>query len=82
MKECSYSISVLSTTANTQPHAAFSALTHGLLNEWTYLSQIQPNISDLLLPLDDVLRTDLLPALTGHPRYNDLEFALFIYWPG
>ena len=35
-----------------------------------------PNIGDELSPLDDVLRSDLLPALTGRPPPSDLEHAL------
>ena len=71
------SISTLSEIAKSQPHAAFSALTHGLLSKWTYLSRVQVHICHLLLLLDNVLRTDLLPALTNHPPPNDLECALF-----
>ena len=73
----SSSISILSEIAKLQPHAAFSALTHGLLSKWTHLCRVQPNISHLLVPLDNVLRTDLLPVLTGRPPPNDLECALF-----
>ena len=34
----------LTTIAKTQPHAAYSALTHGLLSKWTYLCRAVPNI--------------------------------------
>ena len=71
------SIIHLSKIAKSQPHAAFAALTHGLLNKWTHLSRVIPNISHHLSPLDDVLRSDLLPALTGRPPPSDLECALF-----
>ena len=67
----------LTTIAKTQPHAAYSALTHGLLSKWTYLCRAVPNISNLLKPLDDILRTKLIPALTGRPPPSDLECALF-----
>ena len=63
--------------AKSQPQAAFSALTHGLQNKWTYLSRVTPDISQLLLPLDDALRTNLIPAVTGQPAPNDLECDLF-----
>ena len=45
----------LTNIAKTQPHAAYSALTHGLSSKWTYLCRTVPNISDLLKPLDDTL---------------------------
>ena len=69
-------VSNLTTIAKTQPHAAYSALTHGLSSKWTYLCRTVPN-SDLLKPLDDALRTKLIPALTGKPPPNDLECTLF-----
>ena len=70
-------VSNLTTIAKTQPHAAYSALTHGLSSKWTYLCHTVPNISNLLKPLDDALRTKLIPALTGRPPRNDLEHTLF-----
>ena len=73
----SSSITLLSEIVKSQPHAAFSALTHGLLSKWTYLSRVTPNIGHLLTPLDTVLRMDLLPALTGRSPPNDLECDLF-----
>ena len=59
-----------------QPHAAFSALTHGLKSKWTYLCRTTPDIGSLK-PLDDALRSVLLPALTGRPPPSDLQCALF-----
>ena len=77
VSDWSSKVALLGEIAKTQPHAAYSALTHGLLSKWTYLSRVIPNIADKLSPLDDVLRSDLLPALTGRPPPSDLEFALF-----
>ena len=64
----------LTTIAKTQPHAAYSALTRGLSSKWTYLCRTISNISNLLKPLDDILRTKLIPA---RPPPSDLECALF-----
>ena len=36
-----------------------------------------PGISNLLQPLEDVLRKDILPVLTGRCPPNDLERQLF-----
>ena len=71
------SVCNLATIATTQPHAAYSALTHSLSSKWTYLCHTVPNISHLLKPLDDALQTKLIPALTGRPPPNDVEYALF-----
>ena len=61
----SSSINILSDVAMSQPQVAFLALTHGLLNKWTYINCVVPNISHLLVPLDELLRTNLIPAITG-----------------
>ena len=75
--EWTSSITLLSEIAKSQPHAAYSALVHGLSSKWSYLSRVTPNISHLLIPLDTALRTELLPALTGRPTPNDQECAPF-----
>ena len=71
------SIQHLALIAKSQPHAAFSALMHGLSSKWTYISRTTPNISDLLLPLDNAIRSLLLPELTGQPPPSDLLTRLF-----
>ncbi len=57
--------------------AAYSALNHGLSSKWTYMCRTTPNMSHLLTPLEDVLRTNLIPSLTGNPPPNDTERTLF-----
>ena len=61
----------LAEIASTQPHAAFSALTHGLMRKWTYLSRTIPGIGPALRLLD--LGSAVIPALTGRPPPGDLE---------
>ena len=63
----------LTSIARTQPHAAFCAYTHGLAGKWTYLARTVANITDLLAPLEAVIRSELLPALTGREAPNDVE---------
>ena len=70
-------VSNLTEFATTQPHAAYSALIHGLSSKWTYLCRTMPNISQLMIPLDEILLTHLLPALTGNPPPNGMESMLF-----
>ena len=41
--------------AEIAPHAAFSALTHGLMSKWTYLSRTVPGIGPMLRPLDETI---------------------------
>ena len=67
----------LSSIAETQPHVAYAALTHGLISKWMYLTRTVSNIGHLLQPLEDVLRTQLIPALTGRAPPSDSERELF-----
>ena len=58
-------IKVLSRISVCQPHAAFSALTHGLMSKWMYISRTVPDISDHLQSLEVALSTVLIPGVTG-----------------
>ena len=69
-------IDTLSSIAQSQPHAAFAALTHGLISKWNFLQRSMPDIGDLFQPLEDAIRFNLLPALTGKDGFTDQERAL------
>ena len=47
------------------PHAAYSAFTHGLCNKWIYFLRTIPEISFFLRPLEVVISSKFIPALTG-----------------
>ena len=58
------------------PHSSMGTL----MSKWrrlTYLSRTVPGIGHLLKPLDEALRSVLLPALTGRPPPGDQERTLF-----
>ena len=76
MIEWKAELEVLSSIAETQPHAAYAAATHSLAGKWIYLAQTTPNIATLLLPLEDVLRGKFLPALSGRAPPNTAECDL------
>ena len=76
VKEWSDKLSRLSEIGLTQPHAAYSALTHGLLGRWTFLSRTLPGISELLSPLEKSICSHLLPALFGKCTFSDTERQL------
>ena len=65
VSEWANAVERLSSIAHTQPHAAYAALTHGLMSKWTYLTRAVPNIGDLLQPLEDTIRQKFLTSLTG-----------------
>ena len=58
--------------ALTEPHAAFAALTHGLVGRWLYVIRVtEPSAEDLFQPLETAIRQKIIPALTGQPPPND-----------
>ena len=54
----------LSEIALTQ-HVAYSAFTHGLACQWSYISTTVENISSMMQPLEEAIRDYFIPAITG-----------------
>ena len=46
-----HDLQLLSSFAVTQPHAAYSAFTHGLISKWLFIARTIPNVDDLFQPL-------------------------------
>ena len=69
-------IDTLSSIAQSQPHAAFAGLTHVLISKWNYLQRAIPDTGELFQPLEDAIRLNLLPTLTGKAGFTDQERAL------
>ena len=63
--------------ASNRPHAAYCAFTHGMIGRWVYLMRTIPNISSLFHPLEDAIRLQLLPSITGHVACSTSERNLF-----
>ena len=57
----------------TQPHAAYSAFTHGLVSKWLFIVRTIPNVDDLFHPLEDCIRHSFISVVTGHPLPSDLD---------
>ena len=59
----------LSKFAETQPHSAYAAFTHGLMSKWNYLLRVVDwdTISsvELLQPLESAIQSQFIPAITG-----------------
>ena len=55
VQKWSSKVTLLAKIAESQPHAAFSALTHGLSSRWRYIFRTMPDIIDPLQPLEDVI---------------------------
>ena len=71
------SVEVLSSFATSQPHAAYSAMTHGLSSQWLFLQRTVPALSPLLQPLENTISDHFIPALTGRGSCTKLECDLF-----
>ena len=63
---------LLSDIARAQPHSVFAAFTHGYVHKFSFLCRTTPNIEALLHPLEDCIRLNLIPFLTGRPPPNNL----------
>ena len=77
MKKWVLEIERLASIASSQPHAAYTAFTHGLSASWNYASRTILDIGDLLDPVEKAIRHKLFPALTGRSAVSDLERVLF-----
>ena len=78
-------IKTLSTIAKTEPHAAFSAFTHGISSKWNHFLRVTDfellSATEQLQPLEDAVRTLFIPALTGHSPPGDLVRELLTLPP-
>ena len=59
----------LSSIAETHPEAAYAGFTYGLVNKWSGLLRI--SVLYLLQPLEDVIRSKFIPALSGMPAPSE-----------
>ena len=62
--------------ARIEPHAAYSAYTHGLKHRWNYVMRTIPGISPVLRPLEDAIRNTFLPVLLRSRTLGDNERTL------
>ena len=63
----------LSSFAKSEPHAAYAALTHGLMSHWMFFLRCIEGIAHLMQPVEDAIRLQLLPAITSREALTDDE---------
>jgi hypothetical protein len=63
----------LSKFAVSSPHAAFSAFVHGMRHQWAFVQRTIHNISSEFEPLEEIIRTEFIPALLGGRLISDVE---------
>ena len=69
----------LTAIAKSEPQAAYSAFTAGFRHKMTYFIRTIPNLKEVLKPLDEMVDTKLIPAITeGHycSKYDRRLLAL------
>ena len=58
--------------AAVEPHAAFAALTHGLISRWLYVIRVvEECAAEIFQPLEIAIRHKIIPALTAQPAPSD-----------
>ena len=67
--------------AESEPHAAFAAFTHGISASWNYFSRVTDITSlatetNRFQQLETLIREKLVPALTGAKHFNDATRSL------
>ena len=85
VKGWSAEVKRLSRFAESQPHAAYCAFTHGLSSRWLFVFRTVPCVCDAFQPLEDMIRQVFIPTLTGCSPPSDssrLLFALPARWGG
>ena len=70
---------ILSTVAESQPQAAYSAFVSGYKNKLSYFLRTIPDISNLLLPVEGTIRNRFMPAITGGRICNEEAMSYYLY---
>ena len=66
----------LSKIAESDPHAAYTAFTFGMVHKWSFFQRTIPDTSELYQPLEDAIRNAFIPSITGR-SCSILERDLF-----
>ena len=74
-------IETLSNFAKTEPHAAYTAFTHGIKHRWNYLMRTIPDVSPLLQPLENAIKDSFLSVLLKGHQLSDEERAILALPP-
>ena len=64
VKDWNSQLCMLSTVAESQPQAAYSAFANGFKDKLSYFMRTIPDISNLSLPIEDIIPNRFIPAMT------------------
>ena len=76
VKDWNSLLCILPTVAEIQSQAAYSAFVSGFKNKLSYFMRTIPDISNLLIPIEDTIRNRFIPAITGERICNKEERRL------
>ena len=77
VREWEEQLLTLAEVARSQPQASYAAFIHGYTHKFTYLCRTNPDIDQLLEPIEKIIRTLLIPTWTGQDAPNDVVRSLF-----
>ena len=58
-------MAALAEVAESDPHSSYCAFTFGLIHKWSYFQRTIPSSPETYAPLEDAIRTALLPKILG-----------------
>ena len=76
VKDWNSQLHMLSTVAESEPQAAYSAFVSGFKNKLSYFMRTIPDFSNLLIPIEDTIRNRFIPAITGGRIFSKEERKL------
>ena len=79
VKDWNSQLCMSSTVAESQPLAAYSAFVNGFNNKLSYFMRNILDISNFLLPIEDIIRNRLIPAMTSGCICNEEEQDISCY---
>ena len=62
--------------AEIEPQSAYAAFVFGFRSKLTYFMRTIPDLNNLLVPIEEIIRFRFIPALTGGHHCSDLEREL------
>ena len=79
VKDWNSQLCTLSTVAESQPQAACSAFVNGFKNKLNYFIRTIRDISNLSLPIEDIIRNRFIPAITDGRMRSEEEQNVSCY---
>ncbi|XP_063591446.1 uncharacterized protein LOC134768559 [Penaeus indicus] len=76
-----HELKLLAQFAEVEPHSAYTAFTFGMKHKWSFLMRTVPGTEQLFEPLEEIIRKELIPALSGGRNPTAIERAILALPP-